>query len=664
MVTDNCQTKDTDRNSLSGDQSSGRPQPRNEECAFSLSGAAGIQRCFDRKLVVKNEGQTLKKGKLMKKMKKMMALVIAMVMTLSMTSMMAFADPADPQNPSQDQPAATTTYDHPLTVTDLMAGDTVKFYKVIEWVGETSDHSDVSGWKAVSTYATVLDKDTLTAMLLGDPDADPAVAPTGVTPEIAGQLAALAQSGGVDGTIEGTTATLDNPGSGMWMALITPADANTVYNPVFVSADYNTESGGTFAATGSYDNGVAKKSTLTLTKTFENAADYNSDNGQTTAVGDTVSFTVNTTIPGYGEVYTHPHFVLTDSLTALELKENTVTLTAPTGLTKGTGTVDVLSTTADYFVETTTAGYTITFTEKYLKTVQTATAVTVTYDAEVTTDAEDAINEEDNEVKIEYSHNPNDQSDYDVKKDTTQHYTFSLDAEGLGEGASETTNGKKTSELVKIGVDAAGNPITSVTEHSEIIGSETETWSGPLQNAVFGLWKNAQCTGDAYLEATTGADGRMNFAGLDAGEYWLKEISAPDGYVTNTTIHHVVISATFDTVTVTEYWNGSEWVAEQNSDYKSATYTTDILASYTVTVDDQPTASYTFTNDTENPISSTEINWEEAAIVEHPFELENTKGLELPSTGGIGTTLFYIIGAILVLGAGIILVTRRRMSAK
>ena len=41
----------------------------------------------------------------------------------------------------------------------------------------------------------------------------------------------------------------------------------------------------------------------------------------------------------------------------------------------------------------------------------------------------------------------------------------------------------------------------------------------------------------------------------------------------------------------------------------------------------------------------------------------NQSGSELPSTGGIGTTIFYIIGAILVIGAGVVLVTRRRMSA-
>ena len=46
------------------------------------------------------------------------------------------------------------------------------------------------------------------------------------------------------------------------------------------------------------------------------------------------------------------------------------------------------------------------------------------------------------------------------------------------------------------------------------------------------------------------------------------------------------------------------------------------------------------------------------------FEMtvENNTGSELPSTGGIGTTLFYVIGAILVIGAGVVLVTRRRMS--
>ena len=48
-------------------------------------------------------------------------------------------------------------------------------------------------------------------------------------------------------------------------------------------------------------------------------------------------------------------------------------------------------------------------------------------------------------------------------------------------------------------------------------------------------------------------------------------------------------------------------------------------------------------------------NLEQSAIV------PNTPGSELPSTGGIGTTIFYVLGSILVIGAGVLLVTKRRM---
>lgn len=44
------------------------------------------------------------------------------------------------------------------------------------------------------------------------------------------------------------------------------------------------------------------------------------------------------------------------------------------------------------------------------------------------------------------------------------------------------------------------------------------------------------------------------------------------------------------------------------------------------------------------------------------LKIVNNQGSLLPSTGGIGTTIFYIVGAILVIGAGVILVTKKRMS--
>ena len=42
-------------------------------------------------------------------------------------------------------------------------------------------------------------------------------------------------------------------------------------------------------------------------------------------------------------------------------------------------------------------------------------------------------------------------------------------------------------------------------------------------------------------------------------------------------------------------------------------------------------------------------------------EIENMSGTLLPTTGGMGTTIFYILGGILVIGAGVLLVTRKRM---
>ena len=44
-------------------------------------------------------------------------------------------------------------------------------------------------------------------------------------------------------------------------------------------------------------------------------------------------------------------------------------------------------------------------------------------------------------------------------------------------------------------------------------------------------------------------------------------------------------------------------------------------------------------------------------------EIENKSGTELPSTGGIGTTIFYVLGSILVIGAVVLLIAKKRMSA-
>ena len=44
-------------------------------------------------------------------------------------------------------------------------------------------------------------------------------------------------------------------------------------------------------------------------------------------------------------------------------------------------------------------------------------------------------------------------------------------------------------------------------------------------------------------------------------------------------------------------------------------------------------------------------------------DVVNKSGSTLPETGGIGTTIFYVVGVILMLGAGVLLVTKKRMSS-
>ncbi len=57
-------------------------------------------------------------------------------------------------------------------------------------------------------------------------------------------------------------------------------------------------------------------------------------------------------------------------------------------------------------------------------------------------------------------------------------------------------------------------------------------------------------------------------------------------------------------------------------------------------------------------------NNEGTGLTQNTVEVENKSGSVLPSTGGMGTTLFYVIGGILVVGAAILLVAKKRMNAE
>lgn len=62
-------------------------------------------------------------------------------------------------------------------------------------------------------------------------------------------------------------------------------------------------------------------------------------------------------------------------------------------------------------------------------------------------------------------------------------------------------------------------------------------------------------------------------------------------------------------------------------------------------------------NKLKDPVDVTVLNTNALTV-----EVSNATGTELPSTGGMGTTIFYVVGAILVIGAAVLLITKKRMS--
>ena len=108
-------------------------------------------------------------------------------------------------------------------------------------------------------------------------------------------------------------------------------------------------------------------------------------------------------------------------------------------------------------------------------------------------------------------------------------------------------------------------------------------------------------------EIETDATGKFELVGLDEGSYKLHETVAPAGYNKLAADLDVVITSEYDETALT------------------ATY---------------------------------EINDETPATI----EVENKTGSLLPETGGIGTTIFYVVGGILMLAALVLLVSKKRMA--
>ena len=148
-------------------------------------------------------------------------------------------------------------------------------------------------------------------------------------------------------------------------------------------------------------------------------------------------------------------------------------------------------------------------------------------------------------------------------------------------------------------------------------GAEFILYKGSEEsNRDYALVTNGKLTG--WTKTKTGAttlvsdnNGMIEVEGLDADTYYLEETKAPGGY-----------NKLAGPVTV--------------------------VISHTVSGEGAQNMTHTLKQDT--------------TVVEK-VEIENKSGTELPSTGGIGTTIFYVLGSILVIGAVVLLITKKRMSA-
>ena len=288
-----------------------------------------------------------------------------------------------------------------------------------------------------------------------------------------------------------------------------------------------------------------------------------------------------------------------------------------------------------------TNSFTITIDD--LKTLQITTAegdqypatnydyIVIFYDAVLNENAEIGLPGNENTAYLEFSNNPTGEGTGRTEEDTVIVFTYELDGtkvdgadvdtkladaqfvllNGAKSEAAVVVDGKVT-EWIKFGTQADGTKLEIPTTY--------EGWTTLAQ----------QYNG---LILTSDENGLFNIAGLDDGTYYLREIQAPAGY--NLLENDVELVITADTA------NGQEW-------------------------DGDPATALEGLNMTFNVVDAEEVPTEvEGVLVGGTvgITVENNRGATLPETGGMGTTLFYIIGGLLVVGAGILLVVRIRMKA-
>lgn len=237
-----------------------------------------------------------------------------------------------------------------------------------------------------------------------------------------------------------------------------------------------------------------------------------------------------------------------------------------------------------------------------------------------------------------------------VNADGTTTLTISCDdVKALGAGNSAVITVEYTATLNSNAVlGSAGNPNEVYLEYSnnpnkseagnnetgntpedkvivftyKVIVNKVDSDNKPLTGAEFTLEKyNKETDKWEAITAVKNDEGTtFTFSGLDDGNYRLTETTTPAGYNTIDPIEFTITAE-----------------HEVQSDNPALTSLSG----------NATTGEITFTSDTAEGSLSTNV--------------VNKAGSTLPETGGIGTTIFYVLGAVLVVGAGVVLVTKKRM---
>lgn len=409
----------------------------------------------------------------------------------------------------------------------------------------------------------------------------------------------------------GTTYTADLS-AGYWLVLVTPKEGNqTVYNPMLlgiyysVSGSNNSMQQGTVDANSNWtlngEKAYAKSSKPTIKKEIENPRSNNAK-GSDQAVGQSFNFKITSTIPSYSKEYTNVKYIVTDKLSeGLDYNDDSINVTVNGQVVqKGNDTFT--------FTEKDSQNIELNFNSDYILK-HLGEEVVIKYSAKLNDKATYNFDPNTNDVTLEYSNSPDINKEGTKINDRTYQYTFGIDANLFGNRQDKK---KTTSEVIK--TDENGKVTNIKREEQEELGNKVE---GPLPGAEFKLTPKNGTPGEV-LTATSDENGRLKFTGLATGEYELVETKAPEGYALNNEVQNVKIAAEYNE-------NGT-------------------LKSYSITINDQNTSTYTATYDGKG-------NIEKVEDVTNTSIIKNTKLSQLPSTGGMGTYIFTFVGVTLMAGA-------------